>query len=103
MLTRKVIKAEMKARTPSQADNLLSALRGMNALVALTSGLEIDQRGPATMPFAMSPQRRSVRVFKDVVALYEKALCPMSLIESGAGLVAVTNARKAGRFLRWPA
>jgi integrase len=28
-LTRKVIKAEMKARTPSQAGNLLSALRGM--------------------------------------------------------------------------
>src|SRR5260370_25189205 len=29
VLTRKVIKAEMKARTPSQAGNLLSALRGM--------------------------------------------------------------------------
>jgi hypothetical protein len=29
VLTRKVIKAEMKARTPSQASNLLSALRGM--------------------------------------------------------------------------
>jgi integrase len=29
ILTRKVIKAEMKARTPSQAGNLLSALRGM--------------------------------------------------------------------------
>ena len=29
MLTRKVIKEEMKARTPSQAGNLLSALRGM--------------------------------------------------------------------------
>lgn len=29
MLTRKVIKAEMKARTPSQAGNLLSALRRM--------------------------------------------------------------------------
>ena len=28
-MTRKVIKAEMKARTPSQAGNLLSALRGM--------------------------------------------------------------------------
>jgi len=28
VLTRKVIKAEMKARTPSQAGNLLSALRG---------------------------------------------------------------------------
>jgi hypothetical protein len=27
--TRKVIKAEMKASTPSQAGNLLSALRGM--------------------------------------------------------------------------
>ncbi|WP_456821803.1 tyrosine-type recombinase/integrase [Bradyrhizobium sp. USDA 4502] len=29
VLTRKVIKAEMKARTPSQAGNLLSAVRGM--------------------------------------------------------------------------
>ena len=29
VLTRKVVKAEMKARTPSQAGNLLSALRGM--------------------------------------------------------------------------
>jgi hypothetical protein len=29
VLTRKVIKEEMKARTPSQAGNLLSALRGM--------------------------------------------------------------------------
>jgi integrase len=29
ILTRKVIKAELKARTPSQAGNLLSALRGM--------------------------------------------------------------------------
>lgn len=29
VLTRKIIKAEMKARTPSQAGNLLSALRGM--------------------------------------------------------------------------
>jgi integrase len=29
VLTRKVIKAEMKARTPSQAGNLLAALRGM--------------------------------------------------------------------------
>ncbi len=29
VLTRKVIKAEMKARTPSQGGNLLSALRGM--------------------------------------------------------------------------
>ncbi|UWU80470.1 hypothetical protein N2603_18970 [Bradyrhizobium huanghuaihaiense] len=29
VLTRKVIKAEMKARTPAQAGNLLSALRGM--------------------------------------------------------------------------
>ena len=29
VLTRKVIRAEMKARTPSQAGNLLSALRGM--------------------------------------------------------------------------
>jgi hypothetical protein len=29
VLSRKVIKAEMKARTPSQAGNLLSALRGM--------------------------------------------------------------------------
>lgn len=29
VLTRKVIQAEMKARTPSQAGNLLSALRGM--------------------------------------------------------------------------
>ncbi|MGO4511190.1 tyrosine-type recombinase/integrase [Bradyrhizobium sp. 2TAF36] len=29
MLTRKVIRAEMKARTPSQAGNLLSAVRGM--------------------------------------------------------------------------
>jgi integrase len=29
VLTRKVMKAEMKARTPSQAGNLLSALRGM--------------------------------------------------------------------------
>ena len=29
VLTRKVIKAEMKARTPSQAGNMLSALRGM--------------------------------------------------------------------------
>ena len=29
VLTRKVIKAEMKARTPSQAGNLLSALRGL--------------------------------------------------------------------------
>jgi integrase len=29
VLTRKVIKAEMKARTPSQAGNLLSGLRGM--------------------------------------------------------------------------
>lgn len=29
VLTRKVIKAEMKARTPSQAGNLLSAMRGM--------------------------------------------------------------------------
>jgi hypothetical protein len=27
--TRKVVKSEMKARTPSQAGNLLSALRGM--------------------------------------------------------------------------
>ena len=29
VLTRKVVKAEMKARTPSQAGNLLSALRGL--------------------------------------------------------------------------
>jgi len=29
VLTRKVIKGEMKARTPSQGGNLLSALRGM--------------------------------------------------------------------------
>ena len=29
VLTRKVIKEEMKARTPSQAGNLLSAVRGM--------------------------------------------------------------------------
>ena len=29
MLTRKVIKEEMKAHTPSQAGNLLSALRGV--------------------------------------------------------------------------
>ena len=29
VLTRKVIKEEMKARTPSQAGDLLSALRGM--------------------------------------------------------------------------
>jgi hypothetical protein len=29
VLTRKIIKAEMKARTPSQSGNLLSALRGM--------------------------------------------------------------------------
>jgi hypothetical protein len=29
VLTRKIVKAEMKARTPSQAGNLLSALRGM--------------------------------------------------------------------------
>lgn len=29
LLTRKVIKEEMKARTPSQAGNLLSGLRGM--------------------------------------------------------------------------
>jgi len=42
VLTRKVIKAEMKARTPSQAGNLLSALRGMIRWMIAEGHLEED-------------------------------------------------------------
>ncbi len=42
VLTRKVIKAEMKARTPSQAGNLLSALRGMIRWMIDESHLDED-------------------------------------------------------------
>ena len=45
VLTRKVIKAEMKARTPSQAGNLLSALRGM--IRWMIDGGHLDESGKA--------------------------------------------------------
>lgn len=47
MLTRKVIKAKMKARTPSQAGNLLSALRGM--IRWMIDGGHLDEKDDPTI------------------------------------------------------
>ena len=52
VLTRKVIKAEMKARPPSQAANLLSAVRGNDPL---------DDRREASRRRRRSDHRTSVR------------------------------------------
>lgn len=41
-------------------------------------------------------------MLKDVVAQYARRHpAPLSLIERCSGLVAIMNARRAGRFLRW--
>jgi hypothetical protein len=59
VLTRKVIKAEMKARTPSQAGNLLSALRGMIRWM-IDEG-HLDEDDDPTIGLSPARRRRAAR------------------------------------------
>jgi hypothetical protein len=60
VLTRNVIKAEMEARTPSQAGNLLSALRGMMRWMIDEGHLDEDDDPPALWKGACFARERRV-------------------------------------------
>src|SRR5262249_18726061 len=59
VLTRKVIKEEMKARTPSQAGNLLSGLRGM--IRWMIDAGHLDEDDDPTIGLKSGRPRRAVR------------------------------------------
>jgi hypothetical protein len=59
VLIRKVIKSEMKARTPSQAGNLLSALRGM--IRWMIDEDHLDEDNDPTIGLKSAGRRRAAR------------------------------------------